>query len=87
MERIYIFVAILMGSTIASGAHAQKPRVVVLNFAGAGGSTARVQVVRALKGRADFATKSDADRVIEDRGLRIGTLGDRAELSDALDVD
>ncbi len=86
-RRIYFFVAILMGSAIASGANAQRPRIVVLNFEGAGGSTARVQVVRALKGRADFATKSDADRIIEDRGLRIGTVGGRAELSDALDVD
>ncbi len=83
----YLFVAILMGSAIASGAQAQRPKVVVLSFTGAGGSTARVQVVRALKGQADFATKSEADRVIDDRGLRIGTAGGRAELSDALDVD
>ena len=87
MERTYFFVAILMGTAITSGAHAQQPKVVVLSFAGDGGSTARVQVIRALKGRADFATKNDADRVIEDRGLRIGAAGDRAELSDALDVD
>lgn len=87
MGRIYFFAAILMGTASASGADAQKPKVVVMGFSGTGGSTARVQVVRALKGRADFATRSDADRTIEDRGLRMGAAGDRAELSDALDVD
>lgn len=85
--RIHFFVAILIGSAIANGAHAQKPKVVVMSFAGDGGPTARVQVVRALKGRADFATKSDADAIIRDRGLRLGTAADRGELGDALDVD
>jgi len=76
-----------MGSAIANGTRAQSPKVVVLSFTGSGGSTARVQVVRALKGHAAFATRSDADRVIEDRGLRTGTAAGRAELSETLDVD
>ncbi|MDH3624743.1 MAG: hypothetical protein OEQ49_12805 [Myxococcales bacterium] len=87
IQQAYFFVAILTVTAVASGAQAQRPKVVVLSFAGAGGATARVQVVRALKGQADFATKSDADRVIDDRGLRIGTGAGRAELSDVLDVD
>lgn len=44
MREIYFFLAILLGSAIVSGAHAQKPKVVVLSFAGSGGSTARVQL-------------------------------------------
>ncbi len=87
IRHVFLFSAILVGSAVASGARAQQPKVVVLGFTGAGGSSARVQVVRALKGRVDFATKSEADRVIGDRGLRIGTATGRAELSDALDVD
>jgi len=87
MDQAYFFAAILTVTAIANGAQAQQPKVVVLSFTGAGGSTARVQVVRALKGQADFATKSDADRVIDDRGLRLETAGGRAELTDALDVD
>ncbi len=85
--QIYFFAAILVGSAVASVVQAQVPKVVVLSFAGTGGSTARAQVVRALKGQVAFAKRADADRVIKDRALRTGTATGRAELSDALDVD
>ncbi|MGB5810153.1 MAG: hypothetical protein WBG86_06460 [Polyangiales bacterium] len=61
--------------------------MVVLGFSGSGGSTARVQVVRALKGRAEFEPRSAADAVIEERKLDVDRAAGRAQLHDALDVD
>ena len=87
MVRFFLSLAILVGSVPASQASAKTPRIVVLGFSGPGGSTARTQVVRALRGRADFATKADADRVLDRQGLKASSAAGRATLATELDVD
>jgi len=83
----FFLLGFVAASAVATGASAQQARVVVLGFSGADGSTARIQVVRGLKGRADFETRSQAERVVEDRRLDLRREADRAALAEALQVD
>jgi len=71
----------------AVGAEAQKPSIVVMDFAGNGGSTARAQVVRALGDKATFETRGAAKKVLAQEGLKISSVSGRAAVADALPVD
>lgn len=72
---------------LAGTAEAQTPTVVVLDFAGKGGATARVQVLRALRGRVQFKKNNDAKAIAARRSLRLNTDGGRRDLSERLGVD
>ncbi len=71
----------------AAPVYAQKPNVVVLDFAGKGGGKARIQVIRALRDRATFEPKSDAQRVLASKGLSGSTVDGRAAIASELSVD
>ena len=72
-----------------AGAHAsaQEPRVVVLDFAGKGGDKARIQVIRALKDRVSFETKSAARKVLASEGESGKTVAGRAAVASELGLD
>ncbi|MEM7436862.1 MAG: hypothetical protein AAF436_17040 [Myxococcota bacterium] len=84
---IYVSVAILMGTAWVDTVEAQTPKVVVLGFSGSGGNAARTQVVRALRGRADFAPRAEADAKVVELGLDPDSAAGRAAVSEALGVD
>ena len=80
----------LVGSCLwlcAAGGQAQKPKVVVMNFAGNGGSTARAQVVRGLRDQAAFETRSAAKQVLASQGVKISSVAGRAAVATELEVD
>lgn len=72
-----------------AGAHvcAQEPRVVVLDFAGKGGDKARIQVIRALRDRVSFETKSAAAKVLASEGASGNTVAGRAAVASELSLD
>lgn len=72
---------------LARTAEAQTPTVVVLDFAGHGGSTARVQVLRALRGQVQFKKNNDAKAIAARQSLQLGTDAGRRDLSEQLGVD
>ena len=72
---------------VAADASAQEPRVVVLDFSGKGGDKARVQVIRALKDRATFETKSAAAKVLASEGESRKTVAGRAAVASELGLD
>lgn len=71
----------------AAEVHAQQPKVVVLDFAGKGGDKARIQVIRALRDQATFATKSEARKVLASEGLSGSSAAGRAAIAAELPVD
>ena len=71
----------------AAGAGAQDPNLVVMDFAGADGGKARAQVVRGLRERATFETRSQAKKVLAAEGLRVSTVAGRAAVAEGLGVD
>ncbi len=77
----------ILGCLISRTAQAQQPTAVVLDFVGAGGSTARVQVLHGLRGRVAFAKKADAERIAASQSLKLQTEEGRARLCNELDVD
>jgi hypothetical protein len=77
----------MLGGVLSRTADAQQPKAVVLDFAGAGGSTARVQVLRGLRGRVAFAKKADAERIAASQSLELRTDEGREALCEALDTD
>lgn len=85
----YAIGCLLVASTFWGGSNvsAQEPRVVALDFAGKGGDKARIQVIRALRDRAVFETKSDAERALKKSGLSGSTVAGRAAVAAALPVD
>ncbi|MEM7137934.1 MAG: hypothetical protein AAF500_15225 [Myxococcota bacterium] len=84
---IYVSLAILVGTAAVDAAEAQTPKVVVLGFSGSGGSAARTQVVRALRGRAEFVPRAEADAKLAALGLDPDSATGRAAVSKALGVD
>ena len=80
---------VLAGVTVARAdvASAQQPKVVVLDFAGRGGDKARIQVIRALKGRASFAPKAEAEKVLAKEGLSGTKVSGRAAVAKDLGLD
>lgn len=71
----------------AASADAQEARVVALDFAGRGGDKARIQVIRALRDRVTFETKSDAERTLRQQGLSASSVDGRAAVAESLSVD
>lgn len=87
---VRLLAAALVGGSIllaASPLRAQEPSVVVLDFSGKGGSKARIQVIRALRARATFGTKGDAERVLATEGLQASSSTGRAAVASELGVD
>jgi len=80
----FVGVSILLS---AAPLRAQQPKVVVLDFAGKGGDKARIQVIRALRDRATFETKSAANRVLASEGLKASSTEGRAAIAGELGVD
>ena len=71
----------------AGDARAQDPKVVVLDFSGKGGDKARIQVIRALRDRVTFETKTAGRNVLASKGLSASSVAGRAAVADALSVD
>jgi hypothetical protein len=71
----------------AGEARAQEPKVVVLDFPGKGGGKARIQVIRALRDRVTFETKTAGEQVLASKGLSASSATGRAAVADALSVD
>jgi hypothetical protein len=71
----------------AAGVHAQKPRVVVMDFAGKGGDKARIQVIRALRDEATFETRGAANQVLKSKGVKITSVAGRAAVAKELSLD
>ena len=59
----------------------------MLDFAGKGGDKARIQVIRALRDRATFETKSAARQALAREGLSPKTVAGRAALANELGLD
>jgi hypothetical protein len=82
--------AVLVGASVllaSAPSLAQQPKVVVLDFPGKGGGKARIQVIRALRDRATFETKSAAEKVLADKGLSRSEVAGRAEVASKLGLD
>lgn len=77
----------MLGCLSSRTAEAQQPKVVVLDFSGAGGSTARVQVLRSLRGQVEFAKKADAESVAASQSLKLDTERGRESLCEELGLD
>ena len=85
-----VLMAMLVGSCLwlgAAGVEAQKPRVVVMDFVGNGGSTARAQVLRGLRDEATFETRSAAKKVLASQGAKVSSVAGRAAVATELPVD
>ena len=88
--RARYLVGLLAGGCLwlgASGAGAQDPNLVVMDFAGADGGKARAQVVRGLRERATFEIRSEAKKVLAAEGLKVSTVAGRAAVAEGLGVD
>lgn len=88
--RLRALVLVLLGASFvldAAPVRAQQPRLVVLDFAGKGGDKARIQVIRALRGRATFETKSAANAVLAKEGLSAKNVSGRAAVASELGLD
>ncbi len=68
-------------------ASAQQPKVVVLDFVGKGGDKARIQVIRALRDRASFETRSRAEQVLKKKRLSGTSVSGRAAVARELGLD
>ena len=80
----------LVGSCLwlgAAGVQAQKPRLVVMDFAGKGGDKARIQVIRALRDKATFETQGAANQVLKSKGVKITSVAGRAAVAKELSLD
>jgi hypothetical protein len=87
---VRVLAVVLVGASFclaAAPVRAQQPTVVVLDFAGKGGDKARIQVIRALRDRATFETKSSANQVLSRKGLSAKTVAGRAAVADELGLD
>lgn len=71
----------------ATGVEAQKPKVVVMDFAGKGGAAARVQVLRALRGKVAFSKRAWGRKVLAYQGARISDPVGRYKIAQELPVD
>jgi TolB-like protein len=71
----------------ATSAQAQKPKLVVMDFAGNDGGKARAQVVRGLQDKATFETRSAAKKVLAAEGLKVSSVAGRAAIAKTLGVD
>ena len=65
----------------ATSAQAQKPKLVVMDFAGNDGGKARAQVVRGLQDTATFETRSAAKKVLAAEGLKVSSVAGRAAIA------
>jgi hypothetical protein len=81
-----ILAAAWLSSTTTS-ARAQEPKIVVLDFSGKGGDKARIQAIRALKDRASFAQKDEAEKVLVRNALSATTVDGRAAVAEELRLD
>lgn len=72
---------------VSAPAFAQQPKLVVLDFAGKGGDKARIQVIRALRDRASFAKKTEAEKVLAKKRLSGTTVSGRAAVAKELGLD
>jgi hypothetical protein len=80
----------LVGSCLWLGsavAQAQKPKVVVMDFTGSGGATARAQVLRALRDKVVFEPRNEAKKVLASRGVKLSSVAGRATIAKELPVD
>ena len=71
----------------SAGVQAQKPRVVVMDFTGSGGPTARGQVIRALRDRVIFERQSAATEVLASRGAKVTSVEGRSAIARGLSLD
>lgn len=71
----------------AAGVQAQKPKVVVMDFAGNDGAKARAQVVRGLREKVSFETRSEAKKVLAAEGQKLSSVAGRAAIAEGLGVD
>jgi hypothetical protein len=71
----------------AAGVQAQKPKVVVMDFAGNDGAKARAQVVRGLREKVTFETRSEAKKVLAAEGQKLSSVAGRAAIAEGLGVD
>ena len=71
----------------AAGVQAQKPSVVVMDFAGNDGAKARAQVVRGLREKVTFETRSEAKEVLAMEGQKLSSVAGRAAIAEGLGVD
>jgi len=88
--RSRFLLGMLVGSCLWLGsavAQAQKPRVVVMDFTGSGGATARAQVLRALRDKVVFEPRSEAKKVLASRGVKLSSVAGRATIAKELPVD
>ncbi len=87
---VRLLAAVLAGGSFllsAAPVRAQQPKIVVLDFVGKGGDKARIQVIRALRDRADFETQSAARRVLASEGLKASSVEGRAAIAAELGLD
>jgi len=73
--------------TLADAAEAQQPKVVVLDFTGKGGGKARIQTIRAIRERASFETKEQAEKVLAKKRLSGNSVAGRAAVASELGLD
>ncbi|HET6417836.1 MAG TPA: hypothetical protein VFG22_16180 [Polyangiales bacterium] len=71
----------------AAGAQAQEPKVVVMDFAGHGGATARAEVLRGLRDEVVFEKREAARKVLSSRRLELSSVAGRAAIAKELDLD
>ncbi len=85
-----LLLGVLLGGCLwlgTSSVQAQKPKVVVMDFAGSGGSTARSQVLRGLDDEVTFEMRSDAKRVLAEEGEELSSVAGRAAVAEELGLD
>lgn len=84
------WLGVLVGGCLwihTAGVLAQTPKLVVLDFTGNGGATARAQVLRGLRGKASFEPRSEAKRVLAAEGAKSSSVAGRAAVANALGID
>lgn len=85
-----LLLGVLLGGCLwlgTSPVQAQKPTVVVMDFPGNGGSTARAEVLRGLGDEVTFETRSDAKRVLAVEGEKVSSVAGRAAVAEELGLD
>jgi hypothetical protein len=84
------FLGMLVGGCLWLGAasvQAQKPKVVVMDYTGNDGAKARVQVVRGLRDKVTFETRSAGKKVLAAEGQKLSSVAGRAAIAEGLGVD
>lgn len=71
----------------AAAAQAQKPKVVVMDFAGNDGAKARAQVVRGLRDEVNFETRSAAKQILAVEAHKLSSVAGRAAIAEGLGVN